>query len=73
MLLATHGATFQLRLSLPANVPTELDLPVSGKLEITAGKVRRLAAVPGRLRLAVLTPQVRLRSIADIGLTPIRI
>ena len=51
---------FELSVDLPAGVPAVIELPVSGKLVVAEGKVRKLTAPKGTLRLRTSSTRVRL-------------
>ena len=51
---------FELTVDLPAGAPAVIELPVVGKLVVAEGKVSRLAAAKGTLRLRTSSPRVRL-------------
>lgn len=51
---------FELTVELPEGAPAVIELPVAGKLAVVEGKVRRLKATAGALRLSTTSARVRL-------------
>ena len=51
---------FELTVDLPSGAPAVIELPIAGKLVVAEGKVRKLTAPRGTLRLRTTSPRVRL-------------